>query len=126
MVAGTGWLGVPELFRVGQQAAEMPDIGGYPLHGQRIAGPPGSIFPIGTTTMTCSATDSDDAGPPVSTSFSVQVNALLTVVTTSVPTARVNTSYSTTLQASGGGPVHVGPGAGQRAVARGLVLSPSG
>jgi hypothetical protein len=33
----------------------------------------GSVFPIGTTTVTCSASDSDDANSPVSTSFTVKV-----------------------------------------------------
>jgi len=33
----------------------------------------GSTFPIGTTTVTCTATDSDDANSPVSTSFTVTV-----------------------------------------------------
>jgi hypothetical protein len=35
--------------------------------------PSGSTFPIGTTTVTCTATDSDDTNSPVSTSFTVTV-----------------------------------------------------
>jgi hypothetical protein len=34
----------------------------------------GSTFPIGTTTVTCTATDSDDTNSPVSQSFTVTVN----------------------------------------------------
>jgi HYR domain len=34
---------------------------------------PGSVFPIGTTTVTCTATDTDDANSPVSASFTVTV-----------------------------------------------------
>ncbi len=33
----------------------------------------GSVFPIGTTTITCTATDSDDANSPVSPSFTITV-----------------------------------------------------
>jgi hypothetical protein len=33
----------------------------------------GSVFPIGTTTVTCTATDSDDLNSPVSTTFTVTV-----------------------------------------------------
>jgi hypothetical protein len=35
---------------------------------------PGSTFPIGTTTVTCTATDPDDANSPVSQTFTVTVN----------------------------------------------------
>lgn len=35
--------------------------------------PSGSVFPIGTTTVTCTATDSKDLNSPVSTSFTVTV-----------------------------------------------------
>lgn len=35
---------------------------------------PGSLFPIGTTTITCTATDSDDINSPVSQKFPVTVN----------------------------------------------------
>ena len=35
--------------------------------------PTGSTFPIGTTTVTCTATDADDANSPVSLSFTVSV-----------------------------------------------------
>jgi surface antigen/N-acetylneuraminic acid mutarotase len=34
---------------------------------------PGSLFPIGTTTVTCTATDPDDSNSPVSTTFAVTV-----------------------------------------------------
>lgn len=34
----------------------------------------GSVFPIGTTTVTCTATDSDDLNSPVSVTFTVTVN----------------------------------------------------
>ena len=34
----------------------------------------GSVFPIGTTTVTCTATDSDDSNSPVTQSFPVTVN----------------------------------------------------
>ncbi len=88
---------------------------------------PGSTFPIGTTTVTCDVTDSDDAGSPVSTSFTVQVRSLLTVVTTSLPTAKVRTWYSTTLQASGGeAPYTWSLAPGSAPLPNGLTLSPSG
>jgi hypothetical protein len=35
--------------------------------------PSGSVFPIGTTTVTCTATDSKDLNSPVSTSFTITV-----------------------------------------------------
>jgi hypothetical protein len=36
--------------------------------------PSGSVFPIGTTTVTCTATDADDLNSPVSTTFTITVN----------------------------------------------------
>jgi hypothetical protein len=35
--------------------------------------PSGSVFPIGTTTVTCTATDADDLNSPVSTTFTITV-----------------------------------------------------
>jgi hypothetical protein len=39
----------------------------------------GSVFPIGTTTVTCTVSDSDDSNSPVSQSFSVTVQPVLSV-----------------------------------------------
>lgn len=41
----------------------------------------GSTFPIGTTTVTCTATDSDDANSPRSATFTITVNKAPTVLT---------------------------------------------
>jgi len=46
----------------------------------------GSTFAIGTTTVTCSATDSDDTNSPVSQSFTVTVKPVLTTSGKSVST----------------------------------------
>ena len=73
----------------------------------------GSVFPIGTTKVTCTATDPDDTNSPVSASFTVTVTnpfGSLTIVTTSLPSVKTCaslfpcTSYSAPLNASGGTP----------------------
>jgi hypothetical protein len=46
----------------------------------------GSTFPIGTTKVTCTATDSDDSNSPVSQNFNVTVTPVLTASKTSVST----------------------------------------
>jgi HYR domain len=44
----------------------------------------GSIFPIGTTKVTCTASDSDDLNSPVSQSFTVTVNGAATQVNNTI------------------------------------------
>ena len=52
-------------------AVTDPDDATTPAPGCSPA--PGSVFPIGTTTVTCTATDPDDSSSPVTTSFTITV-----------------------------------------------------
>jgi hypothetical protein len=67
----------------------------------------GSIFAIGTTTVTCTVSDSDDLNSPVSQSFSVtvngaatQLNALISLVNSfHLSPGGIQTSFDSQLQA---------------------------
>jgi len=48
------------------EGGETPTVGCNPASG--------STFPVGTTTVTCTATDGDDTNSPVTTTFTVTVN----------------------------------------------------
>jgi len=60
----------------------------------------GSTFPIGTTTVTCTASDSDDSNSPVSQSFTVTVKPVLTASGKSV-SAMEGRSFSGVVVATG-------------------------
>jgi len=63
----------------------------------------GSPTTAGTTTFTVKATDSTTPTAQTATKqLSIRVNTVLTVTTTSLPGGTVNTSYTATLQSSGG------------------------
>jgi hypothetical protein len=72
--------------------------------------PSGSTFPIGTTTVTCSATDADDTPGTVSGSFTVTVNSPATVSGSS-PGPLFISSGTFVNGATVAGPVFVLPGA---------------
>jgi hypothetical protein len=60
----------------------------------------GSTFAIGTTTVTCTATDSDDTNSPLSQSFTVTVNGAATQVSdlmTTVNSFHLSSSLQTSL-----------------------------
>jgi hypothetical protein len=59
-----------------------------------------STFPIGTTTVTCTVSDSDDTNSPFSQSFTVTVNPVLTASGTSV-SATEGKSFSGVVVATG-------------------------
>jgi hypothetical protein len=54
----------------------------------------GATFPIGTTSVTCTVTDSDDTNSPVSASFTVTVNPLATSLTVSPATGTLGGTTS--------------------------------
>jgi Putative Ig domain len=63
----------------------------------------GSPTTAGATTFTVKATDSTVPTPQTATKqLSIQVNTVLTITTTSLPNGTVDSSYSATLQSSGG------------------------
>jgi YVTN family beta-propeller protein len=72
--------------------------------------PSGSTFPIGTTTVTCSATDADDTPGTVSGSFTVTVNSPSTV-SGNVPGPLTISSGTSLNGATVAGPVTILPGA---------------
>ncbi len=65
----------------------------------------GSTFPIGTTTVTCSASDSDDANGPVTTSFNVTV----TPSPSDLALTGVPADITTTAKSESGAPVMYTP-----------------
>ncbi len=52
-----------------EDSAETPTVGCVPASG--------SLFAIGTTTVTCTATDADDSNSPVTATFTITVNGAL-------------------------------------------------
>lgn len=63
----------------------------------------GTPTTAGTTTFTVKATDSSVPTPQTATKqLSIQVNTVLTITTTTLPNATVNSPYTATLQSSGG------------------------
>jgi Cellulase (glycosyl hydrolase family 5)/HYR domain len=55
----------------------------------------GSTFPVGTTTVTCTATDPDDTNSPVTGSFTVTVTAATTTTSSTSTTVPKTTTTST-------------------------------
>ncbi len=67
--------------------------------------PSGSTFPIGTTTVTCTVTDT--GGDEATGTFQVVVQAPLSITTISLPPATIGEPYSAQLTASGGNPPYI-------------------
>ena len=62
----------------------------------------GSTFPVGTTTVTCTATDPDDTPTTVASTFTVHVKGAQTITFTSTPPPGAAVGGTTTVTATGG------------------------
>jgi large repetitive protein len=92
---------------VNYTAPMVSDPAGATVPSAVCSPPSGSTFAVGTTTVHCTASDSDDANSPVTTSFTVTVTSAgpnVIILTKTLPTGTLGQPYSFQLQAIGDTP----------------------